>query len=151
MGTRMGKLRLIGCTLAALVACLVLYAVADFARSLYREHQYQKTVNRIPPSEVQADGLQLTRTTAGHYRLRGEIHNLSHTYSLYSARLVVVVQDCVNGECHEQAEGLADVNRQVPPGQSATFLAEEVILPNLASPLGERRLTSRVAYTRGGQ
>jgi len=34
---------------------------------------------------------------------------------------------------------------------SAAFFAEELVLPALDQPLGDRRLTARVAYTRGGR
>jgi hypothetical protein len=151
MKARMRTLRLIGYTLAVLVACFALYVAADVARSFYGADQYQQSLKRIPPNEIRVDDLRLLPKLPGNYRLRAQIHNLSPTYTLYSVRVVVTVDDCVMGKCQQQAEGLADLVGRAPPNQSATFFAEELILPALAQPLGERRLTSRVAYTRGGR
>jgi hypothetical protein len=147
----MGTLRLIGYTLAVLVGCFVLYVAADVARSFSGAYRYEQSLKRIAPNEVRVDDLRLLPKLPGNYRLRAQVHNLSATYTLYSVRVVVTVDDCVRGECHQQAEGLADLVGQAPPNQSATFFAEELILPALDQPLGERRVTSRVAYTRGGQ
>jgi len=51
------------------------------------------------------DDLRLLPKRPGNYRLRAQIHNLSATYNLYSVRVVVIVDDCVMGKCHQQAEG----------------------------------------------
>jgi len=147
----MATLRLIGYTLAVLVACFVLYVASDVARSFYGAYRYQQSLTRISPNEVRVEELRLLAKRVGNYRLRAQVHNLSPTYTLYFVRVVVVVDDCSRGQCHQQAEALADLVGQAPPNQSATFFAEELLLPALDQPLGDRRLTARVAYTRGGR
>ena len=43
-----------------IAAIIALVVVADVARSLSGTYRYEKKINRVAPSEVQLDGLQLT-------------------------------------------------------------------------------------------
>jgi hypothetical protein len=95
---------------------------------------------------VQLDSVQLT-FTRGRYHLSGQIHNLSPTFTLHEVTIAFLVEDCVKGDCHEQAQGTAHVGCQVPPTQWAPFDHDDVFLSAALTPRGERRLTSRVAYT----
>jgi hypothetical protein len=147
----MRTLRLIGYPVAVLVGGFVLYVAADVARSLSDASRYEQSLKRIAPNEVRVDDLRLLPKRPGNYRLRAQVRNLSPTYTLYEVRVVVTVDDCVRGACQQRAEGTTDLVGQAAPNQSAIFFAEELILPDLAQPLGEWRLTSRVAYTRGGR
>ncbi len=146
-GLLMPKVRYaIGGTVAGIAAIIALVVVADVARSLSGTYRYEKKINRVAPSEVQLDGLQLT-FTRGRYHLSGQIHNRSSTYTLREVTIAFAVEDCVKGECHDQAQGTAHVGCHVAPDQSATFESDDVMLSAALTPRGERRLTSRVAYT----
>jgi hypothetical protein len=136
----------VGCTVAGMAAILAIMVVGDVARSFYGTYKYQKRINRVSPGEVQLEGVQLT-FTRGRYHLSGQIHNGSSTYALREVTIAMVIEDCVNGECHEQAQGTAHVGCHVPPNQSAMFDFENVILSAALTPRGERRVNSRVAYT----
>jgi hypothetical protein len=147
----MHTLRLLAYIVAALLAGLVLYIAADLVRTFSGTYRYKRSLERIAADEVRVDDLRLMPKRPGNYRLRAQVHNLSRTYTLHEVRVVVTLDDCVKGECRAQAEGLADLVGQAPPNQSAIFFAEELILPALRQPVGERRVTARVAYTRGGR
>jgi hypothetical protein len=136
----------IGYAVAAIAGIIALAIVADAARSLYGTYRYQNRINRVAPGEVQLDGLQLT-FSRGRYHLTGTIHNLSPRYALSEVTIALVVEDCLKGACHEQAQGTAHVGCHVPPNQSSRFDFDNVMLTAPLTPLGERRLTSRVAYT----
>src|SRR5262249_37571927 len=103
-----------------------------------------EATKRIAISEVQLDDLRLTGTGPDHYRLTGVVHNGSPTYELSDVRFNLTVQDCVRGDCREQAHGFGEVIRRVPPNQAATFDTSIVALPAMAAPLGERRLAYHV-------
>ena len=83
----MRTLRLIGYTLAVLVACFALYVAADVARSFYGAYQAKQSLTRIPPNEIRVEDLRLLPKLPGNYRLRAQIHNLSPTYTLYAVRV----------------------------------------------------------------
>ena len=141
--------RPIGYTALALVALVGLAVAADLARSLREISRARQAMELIPTREVQVDDLQLTGSGRESYRLTGLLHNASPSYTLTDVRFRLIVEDCVKGECREQARGYAEVIRPVPPNQAAMFDTSIVTLPTMASPLGERRLTYQVFLTVG--
>lgn len=136
----------IGCAVAAVGATIALAIAADIGRSFYDSYRYEKRINRVAPNEVQLDAVELT-FSGGRYHLSGSIRNESARDTLREVTIAFVVEDCVDGACHQQAEGTAHVGCHVPPKQSARFSVDDVLLSAALSPRGERRLTSRVAYT----
>jgi len=147
----MGARRSIVSSVAILAACFALYVAGDVMRSVYGANRYKQRLKRIAPNKVRVDNLRLLPKRPGIFRLRAQVHNSSPTYTLDEVSLDVIVDDCVNGDCRQVAKGSADLFGRALPNQSATFFAEELILPELPQPLGERRLTSRIAYTRAAR
>lgn len=135
-------------TAAAIAGVIAWAIVADVARSLRNVSRQKQAMERIAPTQIQLDSLQLTGT-APAYRLSGQVHNLSPSYTLTDVVFELVVEDCVKGQCHEQARGHGEVIRRVPPNQSVVFESAIVSLPAIAQSLGERRLSYHVWTTYG--
>jgi hypothetical protein len=131
-------------TAGAVVTALALYVVADVVRSFSQVRREVEASRRIAISEVQLDDLHLTGSGPDHYRLTGVVHNLSPTYELSDVRFNLTAQDCLRGDCREQAHGFGEVIRRVPPNQAAVFETSIVALPAVAAPLGERRFVYHV-------
>jgi hypothetical protein len=141
----------IGWSIAIVYGLVILAVVALLVTGLFQIRRDKRIAERIAPSEVQLTDLQLTRgdKAPGEYRLSGRVHNLSQRYALSDVRLVLIVEDCVRGNCQQQAQGQAEVIRSVQPGESDDFSTPIVQLPTMAPPLGERRLSYRVWNTVG--
>jgi hypothetical protein len=139
----------VGWAVAALVALVVLYVVADLVRSFAQIDRDRLATERIAVTDVQVDDLRLSGTSEHDYRMSGLLRNLSPTYTLTDVRFDLVVLDCVKDDCHEQSRGHVEVIRRVPPSQSAMFDTSIVSLRPMLSPIGERRFTTRVYLTFG--
>src|SRR5262245_31104523 len=117
--------------LGVLLLAIIAYDVALSVIQLRRERGAQKL---IAPREVQLDGLRLEGSRRDAFELSGVIRNLSPSYVLKDARVTLVVEDCVKGDCREQARGHAEVIRRVPPNEAAVFATRSVSLPDLPPP-----------------
>ena len=148
--------RLLGWTVAAIVAWLALYVASDLVRSFRNLARSREASERIPLREVKVDDLQITGTTPATYEIRGLVHNLSPTQTLTVTRFTFIVQDCITADtCVEQARGHAEVMREVRPNQAAAFSTHNLMLmvgngsAPLLPPRGERRIVSNVWLTMG--
>jgi hypothetical protein len=141
--------RPIGFAAAVLIVLLGLAMLADLARTFRELSEQKKARERIASSQIQLDDLQLTGTSRANYRLRGLLHNRSQTFTLTDLVFDVIVEDCVKGECREQARGHAEIVRRVAPSQSYGFDTDDVMLPALAPSRGDRRVTCRIVTTVG--
>jgi len=134
---------------AAALGLIVVLVVAAIARTALRDLDRTRVAReRIAGAEVQLEGLELSPNPRGGYRLGGFVHNLSTRYTLTDAVFEVIVEDCGEGRCREQARGHAESLRRVPPGQTLGFESDLQItfIPPAA---GERRLSYRIRNTIG--
>jgi hypothetical protein len=138
--------RVIGWTAAA-VALILGLVVLIVAWSAWDELGRRKqAMERIAPTEVQFESLELSGTSKGSYRLRGFVRNLSTRYTLTDVTFDVIVEDCISGRCREQGRGHAEAIRRVPPGAAVAFDTDDVLMPSIG-PTAGRRLSYHVWNT----
>lgn len=134
---------------AALALTAAVSVVVVVFMALRELREWNAAMARIAATEVELTDLDLSGTSDKTYKLRGFVHNRSTRYTLTDAKFELTVEDCVAGHCREQARGRGEVIRRVRPGETVGFSTEAVILPSIAAPAGERRLSYRVQNTWG--
>jgi hypothetical protein len=135
-------LAVVALTAAAMAVTIVGMGLREFCQKLESQH-------RIPASEVELRGLELTGGQESACRLRGLIHNRSTRYTLTDTLFELIIEDCVEGRCREQARAHGEVIRRVAPGATVAFDTDTVQVPLLTPPAGERRFSYHVWNTAG--
>jgi hypothetical protein len=102
---------------------------------------------QIAATEVELAGLKLSGFSERTYKLRGFIHNRSTRYTLGQVTFELTVEDCIADHCREQARGHSEIIRRVRPGETVGFDTDDVMMPSIAPPAGEQRLSYRVRNT----
>lgn len=115
-------------------ALILIVAVGGFLFWQYQENEEKRSKNRVSPSELVFEDVELQSSYGDGFDMVGRITNTSGKYTVKGVQLKIIFRDCPKAEksnCVIVAEENEHLYVSIPPNQARDFKETVYLYPDL--------------------